>query len=296
MEVCEQTGCCKHATCHASEGFVVCCECATVVGLETQDVEWIPGVDDGRQRASRPDEDWHVNGSRVGDKRLQKLHQGLSGGSKQRVYAEGRDFIRDVCVDLNLSDVVQAEALYIFSHVRDEHAGWRGAKRIGTLVACVSVACQKLSVGVKDAAILNLERVRQPAASVNKQKTLLLTILFKKGIVVKPACASTYSYRVCYRLGFSTQISHMVSVICAKVSRMERLNGRPPDMMVAMAVLYLVEARNLCLDVDALCGALGVKRNTLVRWYAEFIESNGNLAYARHFVESIDSKPKKICG
>lgn len=278
---------CDHKQYDTINGFRVCCDCGCVVCSVPEAVEWVPGIDDVRQRASNVDEPWHVGGTVVGDKRLERVHLGLSGGNKQRVYAEGREFIKNVCTDLNVGDAVEAEALHIFSVVREQHGRWRGARRVGILISCVSIACQKFSIGITDASILRLERVNQPSKTMNSQKKHVLVMLHKSGMTVNQANAETYCLRVCSDLGFGSELSKMVSAQAKRISKMEHLNARSCNMIVAVSILFLIEKYNLSINVGLLCRMVNVTRPTLVKWYSE--ASARSVSHSRQFVHAIDS-------
>ena len=278
---------CDHKRCDIIDGFSVCCHCGAVMCVVPQAMEWVPGIDDVRQRASAADEAWYVGGTVVGDKSLESIHQGISGGNKQRVYAEGRDFIKDVCTDLRVGEAVEAEALHIFGVVREQHGRWRGARRMGILIACVSIACQKFSIGVTDAAILKLERVNQPTKTMNSQKKHVLVMLHKSGVTVDQANAETYCLRVCSDLGFNGDLSKMVSAQAKRISKIEHLNARSCNMIVAVSVLFLIEKFTLSISVDHLCRMVNVTRPTLVKWYA--VASARSVSYTRQFMQAIDS-------
>eukprot|EP00966_Prymnesium_polylepis_P330088 7385749-Prymnesium_polylepis.1 len=273
---------CDHKKYEKIDGFNVCRHCGCVMDAVPEAIEWVPGIDDVRQRGSNADEAWHVGGTVVGDKKLERIHQGLSGGNKQRVYAEGRDFIKYVCTDLRVGDAMEAEALHIFSVVREQHGRWRGAKRMGILIACVSIACQKFSIGVTDATILKLKRVNQPTKTMNAQKKQVLVMLHKSGVVVGQANAETYCLRVCSDLGFNTDLSKMVSAQAKRISKLEHLNARSCNMIVAVSVLFLIEKFTLSINVQHLCRTVNVTRPTLVKWYAE--ASARSVSYTRQFV------------
>jgi transcription initiation factor TFIIIB Brf1 subunit/transcription initiation factor TFIIB len=281
---------CEHKHCSTIDGFSVCNNCGCVVCSVPVAMEWVPGIDDIRQRCSAADEAWHVGGTTVGTKKLEKIHQGISGGNKQRVYAEGREFIKNVCTDLNVGHAVETEALDIFGVVREQHGRWRGARRVGILIACVSIACQKFSIGVTDSTILKLERVNQPSKTMNAQKKHVLIMLHKSGMVIDQASAETYCLRVCSELGLNSDLSKMVSAQAKRISKMEHLNARSCNMIVAVSVLFLVEKYNLSINVDNLCKIVNVTRPTLVKWYAE--ASVRSVSYTRQFIQVIDSDSK----
>jgi transcription initiation factor TFIIIB Brf1 subunit/transcription initiation factor TFIIB len=278
---------CEHKECDIIDGFSVCTNCGCVMCAVPEAIEWVPGIDDVRQRASNADEAWHVGGTVVGDKKLDRIHKGVSGGNKQKVYAEGREFIKSVCTDLRVGDAVEAEALHIFNIVREQHSRWRGARRVGILISCVSIACQKFSIGVTDSAILNLERVHQPSKTMNAQKKHVFTMLHKSGMTVDQANAETYCLRVCSDLGFNSDLSKIVSAQAKRISKMEHLNARSCNMIVAVSVLFLIEKYNLSISVYNLCRMVNVTRPTLVKWYAE--ASARCVSYTRQFVQAVDS-------
>lgn len=278
---------CKHERSEDVDGFCVCCTCGVVLTSVPNAMEWIAGINDVRQRASNANEEWQLGGTTVGTKTLERFHLGLSGGNKQRVYAEGREFIKNVCTDLQVGDAVEAEALCIFSHVHEQHKRWRGAKRMGILIACVSIACQKFSVGITDAIILKLERVNQPSKTMNAQKKQVLTILHKIGVTIHQPNASEYCYRVCYDLGFNSDLTRIVSMNAAKIAKMEHINARSCNMIVAVSVLFLIEKYNLSISINKLCKMVNVTRPTLVKWYAEATERT--ITHTRQFLLSADS-------
>lgn len=278
---------CEHKQCETIDGFSVCTHCGCVMCSVPEAMEWVPGINDVRQRASNADEAWHVGGTVVGDNKLKRIHQGITGGNKQRVYAEGREFIKSVCTDLHVGDAVEAEALYIFTVVREQHSRWRGARRVGILISCVSIACQKFSIGVTDAAILKLERVNQPSKTMNFQKKHVLTMLHKSGMTIDQAKAETYCLRVCSDLGFNSDLSKIVSAQAKRISKMEHLNARSCNMIVAVSVLFLIEKYTLSIRIDNLCRMLNVTRPTLVKWYAE--ASARSVSYTRQLVQAVDS-------
>lgn len=278
---------CEHKRCDTIDGFRVCCNCGCVVCSVMEVMEWVPSIDDARQRASNADEAWHVGGTVVGDKKLERIHQGISGGNKQRIYSEGREFIKSVCTDLHIGQAVETEALDIFSIVREQHGRWRGTRRLGILISCVSIACQKFSIGLTDASILKLERVKQPSKTMNSQKKHVLSMLHKSGMTVHQANAETYCLRVCSDLGFNSDLSKMVSAQAKRISRMEHLNSRSCNMQVAVSVLFLIEKYNLSINVDHLCQTVNVTRPTLIKWYAE--ASVRPVSYTRRFVQLIDA-------
>ena len=288
---------CTHQQCDQVDGFRVCCVCGLVVSnASPQDVEWQQGTNehggrDVRQRASNTDSIWESCGTIVGDKSLQRFQQGLSGFNKERVYVGGCEFISDICTDLCLGKHVEFEATSIFSHVREQHSRWRGARRLGILIACVSIACQKLSVGISDAQILNLERVQQPSKTMNAQKKQVLIILHQKGVVVHQADAANYCLRVCSDLGFNKSVSRMVSAQAERISKMEHLNARSCSMIVAVSVLSLIEKYDLCTNIQQLCTMVNVTRPTLFKWYAD--ASRRDVSLTRKLIQSFDSKKLK---
>lgn len=279
---------CRHTLRDDIEGFEVCRDCGTVLCQVTRSIEWIPGVLDTRQRASIiSDEDWHDNGTCVGDKSLQRFHLGLSNGNKKRVYSDGREFIKNVCTDLNIGDAVESEALSIFCHLREQHGRWRGTRRIGVMIACVSLACQKLSVGISDATILNLQRVQQPSKTMNTQKKQVLVVLHKKGYIIDQAQASECCYRICGELGLNNHLSRIVSMYASKVSKLEHLNARSCNMIVAVSLLFFLEKNNLSMRMEQLCKRVCVTRPTLIKWYAH--ASQRNISMARGVIQSLDT-------
>jgi transcription initiation factor TFIIIB Brf1 subunit/transcription initiation factor TFIIB len=281
---------CNHTARENFEGHELCRECGIILSVLTTDIEWIPGINDVRERGSSGAEDWHPTGTCVGDKSLKRLHMGMSNGNKARVYFEGRDIISNVCTDLQIGNAVQSEALSLFSCVEEQHGRWRGAKRLGILIACVSLACQKLSVGISDASILQLQRVQQPTRVINSAKKQVLIVLHKNGQTIDQATASEFCFRICVEMGFQKNITTKISRHAARISKMEHLNARACNMIVAISILFFVEKSSLTLNIMKLCHTVRVTRPTLVKWYAE--GSKRDMSITRTILHQLDSANK----
>ena len=287
---------CDHHTCDEVDGFRVCCDCGLVISAAApKEVEWrLPSSSsdtqtaDVRQRASNTGSEWDHMGTLVGDKSLQKMQHGLCKTNQLRVYTQGCEFICNVCTDLQVGTQVESQALEYFWYVRDQHARWRGARRIGILIACVSIACQRLSVGISDAMILKLDRVKQPTKTMNAQKKAVLLSLHTNGITIQNADASHYCLRVCADLGFDKNFSQLVSTQVQKISKMEHLHSRSCGMIVAVSILHLIETYNLSVSIKKLCKIINVTRPTLFKWYAD--ASKRDVPDSRQLIQFFDNK------
>lgn len=275
------------------EGCDVCVHCGAVVcsGL-TRPVEWTSS-DDCRQRGSVPhagdawpEGDMHSN---VGIQSLQRFQMGLVNKNKVRVFAQGRDYIVDVCTYLNVGSAVQKEALDMFAMLKGYHLKWRGARRIGVLLACISLTCQKLSVGVTDRDILSCPRVMQPTKVMNSQKKMVLMILHEQcNVRIRNASASSYCTRICNDMGFTPELTQMVSKKAERISLMEHMNARSCGMIVAVSIIYIVDRHGLLVDINQLCRVTQVTRPTVVKWYAEATQKK--LADTRAIINNLDSR------
>lgn len=272
---------CKNATHESNNGYTVCSNCGAVLCVKPQCIEWT-GMDDNRQRG----ELWLTDGTVVGDKQLERFQHGLTNANKYTIYVEGCDFIRNVCNDLKFGGGVEHESLKLFDHVKDHHYRWRGVRRTGLLVACISIACQRLSVGVADATIMKLGRVNTSSKMFNEQKKHVLVALHALGIIIQPADASTYSCRICSDLGLTKQVADLVSAHASKISKLDQMNARSCNTIVAVSILYSIEKYNLCINVNKVCAMMHVTRQTLVKWYAE--ATGRTIKHARDVIQSFD--------
>ena len=281
---------CEHEVTQVEGGFHVCCKCGIVLGRDLQQVEWIPGVDDTRQRASNViEQDWDYMGTIVKVKGIDKVHLGQSVNNSARIYHEGRQYLRQLCANLQTGSAVEEEALSIFHRVKDLHARWRSGKRVGVAIACLSLACQKLSAGISDATILRSPTVNQPSRVMNAQKKHVLTCLHKRhGELIQQPDACQFCVTICKRMGFTPELQRMVRIESRRISHLEHLNARSAPMIVAVSILYIIEKNDYIANIDKLCRAIEVTRPTLIKWYAE--ASRRDMAASRIIIQNLDSR------
>ncbi len=285
---------CDHDVTEIREGFHVCCKCGVVTGQNMQQIEWVAGVDDSRQRASNvAEEEWDYMGTTVRVKGIDKVHMGLSTSNRARIYNEGREFLRQLCVNLQTGAAVEEETLSIFHRVRDLYARWRCAKRVGVAITCVSLACQKLSVGISDATILRNPMVNQPSRVMNAQKKAVLISLHKRhGELIQQPDASEFCVNICNRMGFPPELRLMVRAETRRISQLEHLNARSPSMVVAVSVLYLLEKNEYVANINKLCRAIEVTRPTLIKWYADATQRD--MPASRIIIQNMDTRTGRI--
>lgn len=286
----ERRAACTHSetTLQNTDGGEVCCLCGAEIGRILEPIEWVPGIGDVRERAtvsyeSDADCDHDPSGGHV---HKSWTHRATRGRNK--VYREGKKFIRSVCDDLQLSCALAHEALSIFRVVRTEHGRWRGARRIGVMIACISLACQKLSVGISDRDILENPRVKQPRKTMNAQKKVVLQLLHERlSQQISQPKASEFCFRICALMGIHHPVDIMVSVTCDRLSSREHLQARSCSVIVAVSLLYVSEKHDMSINISRLCECVHVTRPTLTKWYAEAMERD--MSASRQMLSQIDS-------
>lgn len=255
------------------DGHHVCVDCGALVSPVMRAIEWVPNIDDARQRCSQANDesDDDVEGTCVGVTTLVPYQYGInSKNSKRRVYENGKSFVREVCVSLNLSNATQEEALRILRNMKDTLSTWRGSRRIGIIISCISLACNQLSIGVTDAEILNSPLVNQTAKVMNTHKKIVQNILYKsKRRIPRQADAAEYCLRICQLLNLDIKLVMAVQNACRKATQRSDMEGKAPNVIVAVSILHVLERHNLAIDIMRLCDTVRVTRPTLVKWYSQ---------------------------
>ena len=261
-----------------SEGCLVCVACgATQPMLSAQNVEWRHGISDGRVRADmqHSDDEGHDNEDQLvtrvaGCGELSKLQRGLVNSNYKRIYLEAKDYIAMVCVNMSIDEGVAQEAIRLLRMLRDFHTRWRGTRKVGLLISCISIACQRNGVGISDAAILACPIVRQPTRVLNRQKKLVLQALYEKNIVISVQTdAAEFTFRTCSMMGYDRGFSCRVSRMAVRIPRSSHMQSKPCVMIVATSILRVSERRRVAVDIGAMCKICGVTRPTLCKWYSE---------------------------
>lgn len=289
-------GDCENCAHHQTEidesgGCRVCVSCGLVLPmLNSGNVEWRNGIEDSRVRADvfAHDSDEYEPGTIIpGSGSMSKIHMGMSNSNNTRVYREGKDFVTSVGVSLSLDQLVIGEALLILKTLKDCHTSWRGTRRIGLMISCISLACQKNNVGISDSEILQCPLVKQPTKVMNRQKKLVLQALHAKNITIsgKPD-ASEFSYRICSLLGYDRWLSSRISRKTIKIQNFTHMQSKPCAMIVATSILVISEKYKMGVDIKLLCSVCSVTRPTLCKWYSEC--TCRDLTLCRSIVSDID--------
>jgi transcription initiation factor TFIIIB Brf1 subunit/transcription initiation factor TFIIB len=294
MEGCEEPHLpCAHTHTERDEreGCCICLSCGAVLPiLSSQNVEWRYGIDDSRVRADvyEHDSDEDDPASFIpGSGMMAKLHMGLSTSNRSRVYREGKDFITSVGVSLSLHQGVIDEAIFLLKLLKDYHTAWRGSRRVGLMISCISLACQKHNIGISDGEILQCPLVRQPTRVMNRQKKLVLQALHEKNITISvQPDASEFSFRICSLLGYDRQFSCRISRTTSKIQNYTHMQSKPCSMIVATSILLLSEKKGMGVDIKLLCSVCGVTRPTLCKWYSECTQRD--VADCRSIVSDMD--------
>jgi len=269
---------CSHLTTYfcQRDGHDVCADCGFVFPAVGKSIEWIPSIDDERQRGDAPladtDDEEEIS-TNVGISSLVPYQYSIASKgsySKRKVYKDGQMFIRHVCQDLNLNSAVEIEALNIFRVMKSQFCAWRGTRRVGVQIAAISLACQQLSIGMTDAEILKAERVRQPAKVMNLHKKLVMQVLHShnRSMIPDRPAPSEYAMRLCDQLGLESNLRRVISNTCLRVAMLDHMTSRAPAVIVAVSILHVLEKHNLSMNISELCKVVSVTRPTLVKWYS----------------------------
>ena len=273
------------------EGCLVCVRCGAVFPVVNTGAEWRGGIEDKRIRADvfDYDSDDGVSGTYIsGSGTVARIHKGLST-NRTRLYREGKDYIRSVGIMMSLSATIIEEAVNLMKILRELHTLWRGSRRIGLLISCISIACKKHSVGVSDTEILSCPIVKQPTKVLNRQKKLVLQALHEKRIDIAPQSdASEFSFRVCSRLGYDRYFTCRVSSMTKRIQKHTHMQSKPCAMIVASSILLLAERNHILLDIHKLCAVCSVTRPTLSKWYSDC--TGRSMPACRGIISNIDIK------
>lgn len=282
---------CGHTQCTVASGWRVCDLCGLVVGQEYEQVEWVPGIGDSRQRVSE-NTAWQPQQQTTVTTSLQRVHAGLGRPTRTKTLICGRDLISDICnrPELAFGSGVEASAIEIFQCARDEYHRCRGKGRMALVLACISLACMSCSVGVSDAEILDAASLDPKyRKNLNLQKKVVQTLYHRKnGHVIAQPNAGDYCVRICRIMNVSPQVTRLISQQAVRVAALEHLNAKSCRMIVAVSIIFLVRKRNLKIDISKLCHAMSMTRPTLIKWYTD-ASQNPSLKAVRRMINRIDT-------
>lgn len=269
-------------------GHCVCVSCGAILHANfSASMDWIPNVGDGRQRGNNTvDSDDEI--TYVGQQSLQRYQYGLYKNSA-KIYEDAKHFIQQICDCLRLTDFIGTYAYKIFKFVRHEHGTCRGRRKIGMIIACISISCQIHNVGITDGELLNCKLVQQTAKTMNSQKRIVLESLHKHNMLIteRPNAAEC-SFRICNVMGLPHTLSINVSKLSGKLQYVLFMQSKSLAMIIGCSILHVVSKHELNINITTLCNLLDVTRPTLIKWYSEFL--NKCNSDARQLIKLIDDK------
>lgn len=264
---------CSHAHTMVTEaqGEVVCCTCGFVLERVMSDVEWRNGVDDNRVRCDMSQTGTGAPASKIlGNTSLAKYQRGMSTTSTDRLLYETQERVESICHCLLLSDGLCQEASAILRQLSECLSAWRGSRRTGLILSCVSIACERNSVGITDYEIVSCPAASQPLKVLNKQKKVVLQELHNRNVTID-ACSqpSEYAIRFCQKLGFDFKMTMWISHAAAQLQRRSYMESKPCAMIVACATLRVLYKNDLSASIQRICKTCSVTMPTLTKWLSE---------------------------
>ena len=256
----------KHyVTIDQRNGDRVCEYCGLVVGKCMSDLpDWF---ESDKARASQD------TFTQVGPKGsyLNKLN--LSINRDQLTNDDGADFIQRLCSELELDANVSDRAIYYLDMITSTNGVWRGNRRVALRAACVSIACQQLSVGLKDDELCQAACVKQNMRVLNRQKKIAISRLYDMGIRQHHLMnASEFCYRCCSRIGCDRRTTAYISRLVNRIQNTERLQSKPCIMISVVIIIHVFSNEGIILNKDLICELSGVTMSTVIKWYSDVLE------------------------
>lgn len=276
-----KTGCdCSSDGCHqvvvdTRNGYRVCNECGVILsGVVNDSAEWF---ESGKARASR---DTFTSAGRSGSL-MNRMN--LSLNRSNIVSDDGEEFIQNVCEYLSMSSEVVELAMMYLNMVQKTTGILRGQRRLSLRCACVSLACQRFSVGVKDSDICSLPIVGIKTQMLNNQKKMLVKSLHKQGLNMQSERkVEEYAFRFCNDLGFNRQMAMCISNELVEIRRVPRLQSRSSVQLTTVVVVHTLFNSGFRLSADVLEKISGATVTTIIKWYADVMKCS--MVHARESV------------
>ena len=265
----------KHLLIHdRHEGCNVCSKCGIVVGAVANDTpDWFEPEKarascDAFTTAGKPTSLMNKMNMSINQKKMQK--------------DEGHESIEALCVTLGLHSTIADRAVQYLHIIQKKKGLWRGVRRIALRAACVSLACQEKSVGIKDDEICANAMINIKAKILNKQKKFVICTLHQMNIAQNhQRDASEYCMRFCNALGIDRRSICSISRKVSDLQKCERLQSKPAVMLAAAVVIRAMAEDGYRMDRETIVELTGVTIPTVIKWYADINQCSVSVARKR---------------
>ena len=195
---------------------------------------------------------------------------------------EGRESIEALCVTLGLQSTIADRAVQYLHAIQMKKGLWRGVRRIALRAACVSLACQEKSIGIKDDEICANDMINIKAKIMNKQKKFVICTLHHMNIAQNhERDASEYCMRFCNALGMDRRSICSISSKVSDLQKCERLQSKPAVMLATAVVIRAMAEEGYHMNKDTIMELTGVTIPTVIKWYADINQCNISIARKR---------------
>lgn len=272
MNVCECSSDGRHqVVVDTRNGYRVCNECGVILsGVVNDSAEWF------EPEKARASHDTFTSAGRSGSL-MNRMN--LSINRKSIVSDDGEEFIQNVCEHLSMSSQVAEVAMMYLNMVQKTTGILRGQRRLSLRCACISLACQRFSVGVKDSEICSLSIVGIKTQLLNNQKKILVKSLHKQGLNMhSERKVEEYAFRFCNDLGFNRQMVMGISNELEEIRRVPRLQSRSSVQLTTVVVVHTLFCNGFRLSIGSLEKMSGATVTTIIKWYADVMKCSLNHA------------------
>ena len=253
----------RHVPVHDSRGGCeVCSNCGMVLGVVTNDSpEWFQAE---KARASCD------AFTTVGTPSSLMNRMNMSMNRKSMRVDEGRESIENLCVALGLHESIAERATEFLHMIQKKKGLWRGMRRVALRAACVSLACQENSVGIKDDEICSNGMINIKSKILNRQKKFVICTLHQMNVLQNhKRDAAEYCQRFCNILGMDRRATCSISNRVSNLQKCERFQSKPAVMLASAVVICAMANDGYRLSKDAIVELTGVTVPTVIKWYAE---------------------------
>lgn len=274
----------------AHSGDIVCSECGAVLGrfqpaISEYEATTIEFVEEGTKKENN-----HIASTAY-------LH---------RLEAEALSFIVGVTRKVNLlGEHAARRAAVLLRLVRAEHIKLRGDRRIALRLACLSIACRHLSLGVSDREICVAGGIGgKPVRVLNRHRRIVIEKLHNialtgemddnndSGAEVQETAPTTivsareYCVRFCGRLHLNSEHTSKIKRIAERLQSLDHMRHCKCVTIICASIIFFCEANSLRVSITRLCEVADTSRVTIARWLQK--ASNETLEDCRARIALVD--------
>lgn len=206
----------------------------------------------------------------------------------RRLEGEALAFLLGVAQKVNLlGEHATQRASILLRLVRPEHSKLRGDRRIAIRLACLSVACRHLSLGVSDREICEAGGIGgKPVRVLNRHRRIVIERLYsmtcdrtggresaddggdddKETAPTTIVNAREYCVRFCGRLHLSMEYTTKIKRIAERLQSLEHMRHCKCVSIICASIVFFCEANGLRVSVKRLCEVADTSRVTIARW------------------------------